>query len=67
VNDERSAISTVAPTDATGPDGALSAQDVWRLTLYKWRYSLESHGFSTEQARRLLFLRWLYARTAQPH
>ena len=66
MNDELTAISTVAPTTAAAPDGTLSEQDVWRLTLYKWRYSLESHGFSTEQARRLLFLRWLYARAAQP-
>jgi hypothetical protein len=40
----------------------LSRQDVDRLTNYKWRYSLESHGFSTAQATRLLFMKWLYAR-----
>ena len=40
----------------------LSRHDVDRLTAYKWRYSLESHGFSTSQATRLLFMKWLYAR-----
>jgi hypothetical protein len=35
---------------------------VRRLTLYKWRYSLESAGYSTHQAEHLLFLKWLNAR-----
>ena len=39
----------------------LTATDVRRLTLWKWRYSLESDGFTTQEARRLLFWRW-YAR-----
>jgi hypothetical protein len=42
----------------------LTRQDVDRLTAYKWRYSLESHGFSAGQATRLLFIKWLYARGA---
>ena len=41
---------------------ALTAQDVRRLTLFNWRYSLESAGFSSHQAERLLFLKWLHAR-----
>jgi hypothetical protein len=41
---------------------ALTAQDVRRLTLFKWRYSLESAGFSSRQASHLLFLKWLHAR-----
>lgn len=40
----------------------LTSQDVRRLTLFKWRYSLESAGFSTREAKRLLFLKWLNAR-----
>ena len=40
----------------------LTAQDVRRLTLFKWRYSLESAGFSSHQAEHLLFLKWLHAR-----
>ena len=66
MNEERMAVSTVEPASEAEAESALTSQDVWRLTLYKWRYSLESHGFSTEQARRLLFLRWLYARSPQP-
>jgi hypothetical protein len=38
----------------------LSSEDVHRLTTYKWRYSLEAHGFSSDQAGRLLFMKWLY-------
>jgi hypothetical protein len=41
---------------------ALSVQDVWRLTLWKWRYSLESAGYSTYEAEHLLFLKWQHAR-----
>jgi len=41
---------------------ALTAQDVRRLTLFKWRYSLESAGFTSRQAAHLLFLKWLHAR-----
>ena len=41
---------------------ALTAQDVRRLTLFKWRYSLESAGFTSRQAAQLLFLKWLHAR-----
>jgi hypothetical protein len=41
---------------------ALTAQDVRRLTLFKWRYSLESAGFTPRQAAHLLFLKWLHAR-----
>jgi hypothetical protein len=39
---------------------ALSGRDHKRLTAFKWRYSLEASGFSTSQAGRLLFLKWLY-------
>jgi hypothetical protein len=45
-----------------GVRAALTAQDVRRLTLFKWRYSLESAGFSSQQAEQLLFLKWLHAR-----
>jgi hypothetical protein len=44
------------------PRAALTAQDVRRLTLFKWRYSLESAGFTPRQAAHLLFLKWLHAR-----
>jgi hypothetical protein len=45
-----------------GLRAVLSAHDVRRLTLFKWRYSLESAGFSSHQAECLLFLKWLHAR-----
>ncbi len=41
---------------------SLTAHDMQRLTLYKWRYALESAGFTADQAARLMFLRWLHAR-----
>lgn len=45
-----------------GVRATLTAQDVRRLTLFKWRYSLESAGFSSRQAEHVLFLKWLHAR-----
>jgi hypothetical protein len=33
------------------------------LTLWKWRYSLESQGFTAKEAARLLFLSWRYGRS----
>ena len=70
----RRPIATPAqrPSSETSPPGsavaresfraALTAQDVRRLTLFKWRYSLESAGFTSQQAGHLLFLKWLHAR-----
>ncbi len=66
MNEERISGPRAAVSLPPASVGALSAQDVWRLTLYKWRYSLESHGFTTEQARQLLFLKWLYGRGVEP-
>lgn len=37
----------------------LTAQEVRRLTLFKWRYALESKGFTTTQAEHILFWKWL--------
>jgi hypothetical protein len=53
-----STTSTSPATDSGIP--YLSNRDIDRLTNYKWRYSLESHGFSSGEASRLLFMRWLY-------
>jgi hypothetical protein len=59
----RTAISAREARPASGSlRAALTAQDVRRLTLFKWRYSLESAGFSSRQAAHLLFLKWLHAR-----
>ena len=60
------ASAEAAPTGSAFPKdslrAALTAQDVRRLTLFKWRYSLESAGFTSRQAAHLLFLKWLHAR-----
>jgi hypothetical protein len=57
--------TTAPPREARTVRGslraALTAQDVRRLTLFKWRYSLESAGFTSQQAAQLLFLKWLHA------
>lgn len=60
----RPAAVSARPTRPSGGGvrAALTAQDVRRLTLFKWRYSLESAGFSSQQAEQLLFLKWLHAR-----
>jgi hypothetical protein len=42
-------------------DGPLSAEELYQLTLYKWRYSLEAYGFAQAEVRELMFLKWLYA------
>jgi hypothetical protein len=42
-------------------DGPLSAAELYQLTLYKWRYSLEAYGFDQDEVRELMFLKWLYA------
>ena len=39
----------------------LTALDVRRLTFYKWIYSLESSGFTAQEAQYLLFVKWLVA------
>jgi hypothetical protein len=40
---------------------AFTAREIRALTLFKWRYSLETAGFSSQEAGRVLFLKWLYA------
>jgi len=56
----RPVTSVQRPGEDQAP--ALSQTDVERLTLFKWRYTLESTGFSPEQTGRLMFLRWLHTR-----
>ena len=57
-----------ASTPATSfEDGPLSAAELYQLTLYKWRYSLEAYGFDAQQVRKLMFVKWLHAtRRVQP-
>lgn len=52
-------------TPRPDPRASLSAPEIRSLTLFKWRYSLESAGFTPDEARRLLFLQWRTARTPQ--
>ena len=47
-----------APLLAESP---LSAAELYQLTLYKWRYSLEAYGFDSDEVRELMFLKWLHA------
>ncbi|HEY2595288.1 MAG TPA: hypothetical protein VGK33_15455 [Chloroflexota bacterium] len=42
-------------------DSPLSADELYQLTLYKWRYSLEAYGFEPTEVRALMFMKWLYA------
>ena len=39
----------------------LSPGELYQLTLYKWRYSLEAYGFEPYEVRELMFLKWLHA------
>jgi hypothetical protein len=58
--------STITPpTDGSSPrrvqDTPLSEDELYRLTLYKWRYSLEAFGFERHEIRELMFVKWLHA------
>jgi hypothetical protein len=64
VNDERNPAQRGGIAYAPVSNAYLSPDELWRLTLYKWRYTLESDGFSRDQAAHLLFLRWLHSRGA---
>ena len=64
--------STIAPEEATSAPAlvdanALSANELYQLTLYKWRYSLEAYGFEQHEVKDLMFMKWLHAtRRVQP-
>jgi len=54
------------PDSTTTPENLLeqsplSAAELYQLTLYKWRYSLEAYGFNQDEVRELMFLKWLHA------
>ena len=59
--------SSTSPEDRTlsrsvpATGSHLSAGELYQLTLYKWRYSLEAYGFDPYQVRQLMFLKWLHA------
>jgi hypothetical protein len=62
MNVDDAPVSPTANQPLATSIGHLTSRDIDRLTNYKWRYSLESHGFSSDQAARLLFIKWLYGR-----
>ena len=48
-------------------DSTLSSNELYQLTLYKWRYSLEAYGFAQHEVKDLMFMKWLHAtRRIQP-
>ena len=58
--DPNSAQATT-PEAPAAVDQPLSQEELYQLTLYKWRYSLEAYGFERQEVRELMFLKWLHA------
>ena len=51
----------VVPSEALASETSqLSPGELYQLTLYKWRYSLEAFGFDQDEVRELMFLKWLF-------
>jgi hypothetical protein len=50
-----------ADSDVEVDANPLTADELYQLTLYKWRYSLEAYGFDAAEVRELMFLKWLHA------
>lgn len=49
------------PLEAGAAMERLSPDELYQLSLYKWRYSLEARGFDAQQVRQLMFVKWLHA------
>ena len=63
--------TTTTPESTTAisivEDSTLSSNELYQLTLYKWRYSLEAYGFEAHEVKDLMFMKWLHAtRRVQP-
>jgi hypothetical protein len=63
--------TTTTPESTTAisivEDSTLSSNELYQLTLYKWRYSLEAYGFAQHEVKDLMFMKWLHAtRRVQP-
>lgn len=58
--DSTTTATTASPEQAL-EQSPLSADELYQLTLYKWRYSLEAYGFDQDEVRELMFLKWLHA------
>ena len=52
--------STPSDEPQSGQTDVLTTAELYQLTLYKWRYSLEAYGFEGQQVRDLMFLKWLH-------
>jgi hypothetical protein len=52
---------TTAPQATFLETSPLTPAELYQLTLYKWRYSLEAFGFDADEVRQLMFLKWLHA------
>ena len=61
IAEPNSSVSTDLENASLVEDNPLSANELYQLTLYKWRYSLEAYGFQTDEVRDLMFLKWLHA------
>jgi hypothetical protein len=61
VPDLTTSTSTPSPEAASIEVSPLSPDELYQLTLYKWRYSLEAFCFAHEEVRELMFLKWLYS------
>jgi hypothetical protein len=56
---------TVVAPEAEEP--SLSEAELYQLTLYKWRYSLEAYGFNRREVNELMFVKWLHtSRRVEP-
>jgi hypothetical protein len=67
IADSNSAADSATPAVETSvPEAELSAAELYQLTLYKWRYSLEAFGFDEQEVRDLMFMKWLYASRRLP-
>jgi hypothetical protein len=64
MNQEEARRATSEPRSAASASQHLTNRDVERLRTFKLRYALESFGFTSSQAERLLFTQWLYRRGA---
>jgi hypothetical protein len=58
--DPNSAQATTTP-EVPAAEQPLSQEELYQLTLYKWRYCLEAYGFDRQEVRELMFLKWLHA------
>jgi hypothetical protein len=69
IADPDSTTSTSESTTAISivEDSTLSSNELYQLTLYKWRYSLEAYGVEQHEVKDLMFMKWLHAtRRVQP-